>query len=129
MAEANINESPDVSPRKWLLATMLCMIPVFLLFAYFGDPGRGRAAAIATGAIMLAVGGRSSLKSQRWFWVTLAVIIVLHVLLVVLIPWTSKSYPGPILLPFGALDYFIVWGCIKLVEKAMSRGDAASSQV
>jgi hypothetical protein len=128
MAEADIDRSADMSVRKWLLLTMLSMIPMFLLFTYFGDAGKGRAAAIATGAIMLAVGGRSSLKSQRWFWVTLTIIIAVHVLLVLLIPWTSKSYPGPILLPFGALDYFIVWGCIKLVEKAMSRGDAVSSQ-
>jgi energy-coupling factor transporter transmembrane protein EcfT len=117
MEEANNDQSHDVSPRKWLLVTILCMVPVFLLFAYFGYPGKGRAAAIATGAIMLAVAGRSGLKSQRWFWVTLTIIIAVHVLFVLLIPWTSKSYPGPILLPFGALDYFIVWGCIKLVEK------------
>ena len=70
---------------------------------------------------MLAVGGRAELTRQTWFWITLAIIIALHVLLILLIPWTSKSYPGPILLPFGAVDYFVVWGCIKLVEKAMKR--------
>ncbi|MHB1938320.1 MAG: hypothetical protein ACYCOR_17300 [Acidobacteriaceae bacterium] len=127
MAKADINRSSDVSVRKWLLLTMLTMLPVFLLFAYFGGAGRGRAAAIVAGVIMLVVGGQSDLKNQRWFWVTLTIIIAAHILLVLLIPWTSKSYPGPILLPIGALDYFIVWGCIKLVEKAMSRGDAANS--
>jgi len=47
--------------------------------------------------------------------------IVLHLLLVLLVPWTSKSYPGLILFPIGVVDYFIVYGVIKLVEKVAKR--------
>jgi len=43
----------------------------------------------------------------------------LHVPLILLIPWTSKSLPGVTLLPIALLDYAIVYGCIKLAEKVM----------
>jgi len=121
MTEANSNQSPDVFTRKWTLVVILCMVPVFTLFAYFGDPGRGRAAAGSTIVIMYAARGCWNLKEHAWFWTTLTIIIALHVLLVLLIPWTSKSYPGLTLFPIAVLDYAIVYGSIKLVEKVMKR--------
>jgi hypothetical protein len=50
--------------------------------------------------------------------VTQTILIVLHVLLV---PWSSKSYPGFTLFPIAVMDYAIVYGTIKLVEKVAKR--------
>jgi hypothetical protein len=52
---------------------------------------------------------------------TLVVMIGLHVPLVLLVSWTSRSYPGITLVPIAAVDYAIVYGCIKLAENAMKR--------
>jgi len=46
-----------------------------------------------------------------------------------LIPWSDKSYPGITLLPVGFVDYCIMYGCFKLVERATKRGDGASLSV
>jgi len=128
MTELKDNQSPDVFSRKWLLVVILCGAIPFLLFAFLlNDPGRGRAGAIATMVIMYAVRGRWNLRRYTWFWVVLTAIIAVHVLLVLLVPWTSKSYPGLLLFPVAVLDFAIVWGCFKLTEKAMMPGDAASS--
>ena len=121
MKELNGNQSPDVFTRKWTLVVILCGMSPFLLFTFLGDPGRGRAAAICTAVIMYAARGCWNLKEYAWFWMTLAIIITLHILLVLLVPWTSKSYPGLTLFPIAVLDYAIVYGCIKLVEKVMKR--------
>ncbi|NYF79888.1 hypothetical protein HDF17_002208 [Granulicella arctica] len=121
MTEANSSQSPDLFTRKWLLVVILCMVPAFALFAYFGDSGRGRAAAGSTIVIMYAARGCWDLRRHTWFWVTLTILIALHVLLVLLVPWTSKSYPGLILFPIAAVDYAIVYGCIKLVDRMMNR--------
>jgi len=119
MKEMNSAQSQDDRlTRKWLLIIILCMTVPFVLFAFLGhDPGRGRAAAICTGVIMIAARARWDLRKHRWFWVVLTIISTFHVLLVLLIPWTSKSYPGLILFPVGVLDYALVYGIIKLVEK------------
>jgi hypothetical protein len=122
MTEANSSQSPDVFTRKWLLIVVLCGALPFILFAFLGhDPGRGRAAAICTAVIMYAVRACWNLRGYVWFRVTLAIIIAFQVLLVLLVPWTSKSYPGLILFPIAVLDYAIVWGSIKLAEKVMKR--------
>ncbi len=121
MNENNGNESSDLFTRKWLLIVIVCVLPAFGLFAYFGDPGRGRAAAGATAVIMYAAKANRDLTNYVWFWITLVVIILLHGALVFLIPWTSKSYPGLILLPVAVLDYAVVYGCVKLAEKILKR--------
>jgi hypothetical protein len=121
LTEANSSQSPDVFTRKWLLVVILCMVSTFALFAYFGDPGRGRAAAGSTIVIMYAARGCWDLRRYTWFWVTLTILIALHVLLVLLVPWTSKSYPGLPLFPIAVVDYAIVYGTIKLVEKVAKR--------
>lgn len=121
MTEASSSQSPDVFTRKWLLVVILCMVPAFALFAYFGDPGRGRAAAGSTIVLMYAARGCWDLRRHTWFWVTLTIFIALHVLLILLVPWSSKSYPGTALLPIAAVDYGIVYGAIKLIEKLMKR--------
>ena len=121
MTELKDNQSSDLFSRKWLLIVILCMVPAFFLFAVLGDPGRGRAAAISLAVIIVAARTRWDLKNYAWFWITLVVLIGLHVPLVLLVPWTSRSYPGITLLPIGVVDYAIVYGCIKLAEKTMQR--------
>ena len=69
--------------------------------------------------IIIVARARWDLKNYAWFWITLVVMIALHVPLVLLIPWTSRSYPGITLLPIAAVDYVIVYGCIKLTEKTL----------
>jgi hypothetical protein len=128
MSESNSTKPPKLLNRKWALIALLCGVPFFILFAYLGDPGRGRAALIAVGLLVLAARARWDLKEYAWFWVTLAILIALQVALVLLVPWTSRSYPGITLLPIGVVDYAILYGAIKLAEKLMGRGDAASSQ-
>jgi hypothetical protein len=129
MSEPNGTKPPKLLNRKWALIALLCGVPFFVLFAYLGDPGRGRVALIAVGLLILAARAQWNLKEYAWFWVTLAILAVLHVALVLLVPWTSRSYPGITLLPIGVVDYAILYGAIKLAEKVMGRGKAASSGV
>lgn len=123
MTENNNNQPIDVFTRKWLLIESLFAIPVFFLFAVLGDPGRGRAAAICVYTLMTAICALWNLKCHIFFWVTAVLMVVLHVLLVLLVPWPGGSFPAFSLLPVAVLDYGIVWGCIKLVEKLMRRSD------
>lgn len=126
MKTTDANQSSNVFTRKWTLLVILCVLPLFVIFAVLGDPGRGRAAAGAAGVIMFAARACWDWKEHIWFRVTLAIIIAVHALLVALISWTSKSYPGLILFPVAVLDFAIVYGCIKLVHKMIMGNDQAS---
>jgi hypothetical protein len=70
--------------------------------------------------MIIAVRVRWDLKKHLWFWITVAIVAACQIPLVLFIPWTSKSYPGYALLPIGVLDFAVIYGAIKLAEKAVS---------
>ena len=112
---------------RWGLLVGVISLPVAMVVSHFFDPGRGRAAGVA---LAMMIGGIWAFWHQRrhaWFWMAVAALTVIHVVLVVVVPWTNKSFPAPALWPVGIADFAAICGFIKLVEKAMSRGDAAST--
>lgn len=104
--------------KKWAVLAMLLATPVFFLFAYLGDAGRGRAAAVSVGVIILAARARWDLRREVWYWTAIAVVAACHIPLLLFVSWTEKNYPGYALLPIAVLDFAAIYGAIKLVEKA-----------
>jgi hypothetical protein len=118
VTEKTGRSSDNLLTRKWTILAILFAAPVFFLFAYFGEPGRGRAAGISAAVIIMAARLRWDLRKKAWFWITVAIITGYHIPLILLVSWTDKSYPGYTLLPMAVLDFAIMYGAIKLVEKA-----------
>jgi hypothetical protein len=108
------------SPKSAILIAV-CASPLFFLFTYFGDPGRGRAAAICAFVILLCGRIFWSLRRLALFWLALTIVALGQVPFIVLIRWTDRDYPGVVLLPVAFLDFAIVYGVFKLVEKITSR--------
>jgi hypothetical protein len=129
MTELNDNRPPEVFTRKWLLIVIVCSLPIFFLFAFLGDPAKGRTAGISAAVGMTAIRGCWNLRKHVSFWTIVAALIALHMFLIWRVPWNDKSYPGYTLLPFAVLDYGVVYGIFKLAEKVMKRGDEPSSPV
>ena len=103
---------------RWGLLVGVISLPVAMIVSHFFDPGRGRAAGIA---LAMMIGGIWAFWHQRrhaWFWMAVAALTVIHVVLVVVVPWTNKSFPAPALWPVGIADFAAICGFIKLVEKA-----------
>ena len=106
---------------KWgLLAGLLASI-AFFLFARFGEPGRGMAAAVGLGILIFAARGRWDMRREAWYWITIAIIAGFQTPLVIFVPWTNKSYPGLALLPIAVLDFALIYGAFKLVDRAVKR--------
>lgn len=120
----------NVTPRtaaRWGLMVAVLTLPVAIIVGHLVDPGRGRAAGLALALMIGAVRVFWYLRRHPWFWMSIAALTVIHVTLIVLVPWSNRSFPAPALWPFAIVDFVAVCGFFKLVEKAMSHGDAASS--
>jgi len=104
------------------------MMPPFFLFAFAGEPARGRAAAISVAVLLTVTRACWNLRRYPLFWVTAAILLTFHVFFVLLISWKDESYPGGYaLLPVGLLDFGVMYGCFKVVEKLMKRRDDPGS--
>jgi hypothetical protein len=117
MTDKTSPTSDDLLTRKWALVALACATPVFVLVVYFADIGRARAAAGSVATMVLAIRACWDLNKNVWFWITIAIAAGCHILLILFVPWTSKSYPGYALLPIGILDFALIYGALKLVDK------------
>ncbi|HXF22977.1 MAG TPA: hypothetical protein VN602_00550 [Gemmatimonadaceae bacterium] len=121
MQDTSGHQPPNYLTNKWTLIAFLLAVPLFFLFVYLGDQGKGRAAGIASFEIVLVIRSRWDLRARVWFWATVTFLILLHVPLILRTQWTNVNMPAVSLMPFAILDWVIMYGCIKLVEKVMKR--------
>jgi hypothetical protein len=122
-------QSIDSVTKTWALWAGICTSPLFILFAYFGDPGRGQAAWVCALAVAVAVRFLWDLRTHAWFWITVAVTVLLHIPLIALIPWPLKQLTYVALLPAGFADFAIVYGVLRLIENMIDRSDSGEQTV
>jgi hypothetical protein len=93
------------------------LLPVFLIFRHFGRVDLALSACIILGMIMLAIRMRWDLRSRVWFWATIVFVLLLHVPLLLLVPFPHIMVNRITLLPIGLADFLITWGAVRFVEK------------
>ena len=100
---------------------------MLVIFFFVGGLQLGIGAWICFTFVMLVVRIRWDLRRHAWFWITIVLALLLQIPLVLVIPWNNTNLTWITLLPVAVLDYAVVYGCVKLVEKMMKRSDGASS--
>jgi hypothetical protein len=90
MADSDKRSTTSIS-KKWALLVAVCTVPLFFVFAYFGDPGRGQAACVCAVSITFAARFFGELRTSVCYWATLAVIVLLHTPVILLVPWPMKQ--------------------------------------
>jgi len=126
MSEKDPKQVLDSLTEKSSILLALCASPLFFLFVYLGDPGRGRAAAISAFLILLCAKIFWSLRKYVLFWFALTIVTFSQIPLIWLIPWSNRDYPGVVLLPLALPDFVIIYGILKLVEKMTRKSKPAA---
>ena len=100
---------------------LLCIIagglPLIFLFDYFGKFALARPALDSIAMVTLAIAMRWKLRCHVWFWITITVIVALHVLLIVFVPWTTEWVPAIVIIPIGIADLFAMLAIVSFVGK------------
>ncbi len=112
--------------REWAALVIISIGPLFFLVAHFSDEGRAIAASLSAATVAVIVRYFWDLRKRIWFWITVAIIAFLHILLVVFLPlpdkqWNYLHWNYVQMLPFGLLDFAIAYGIIRLAEKVVDR--------
>jgi len=127
MEKVNTENVTARTAARWGLIVAVLTIPVAIVVGHFFDPGRGRAAGLALALMIGAVRAFWYLRRRPWFWMSVAALVVIHVVLIILVPWSNKSFPAPALWPVAIADFAAVCGFFKLVEKAVSGSEGAAT--
>jgi hypothetical protein len=98
----------------------LLVAPVFFLFAFLGNADLGLSVCLILGLFMLVIKLRWNFRKHVWFWVTIGIILALHIPLL-FVGWPHGNIPRIAFLPLGLLDFLIVMGAIGLAEKLFDR--------
>jgi hypothetical protein len=126
MPDDDHRPSWDWMTRTSAIVIAMCVSPLYFLFSYLGNPGKSTAACCA-GVIVTVCMVFWDWRKCAWFWSASSVVLLLHLPLILLVPWTDKSYPGVVILPLGLVDFGFVYGCFALARKTMKgAGDKES---
>ncbi len=70
------------------------LMPMLLLFIYFGKADMGLTLFIVLGVSIVAIKIRWNLRKHIWFWAIIAAIFALHVPLFLMIRWPHGNVPA-----------------------------------
>jgi hypothetical protein len=127
MMAASLGESRRKLTPQGAYLILLCSLPILIVFALLGKIWLGFGAWICSGLVMLVVRTRWDLRKHVWFWIAIVFAELLQIPIVLLIPWRDRNLTWIVFLPVAVLDFGLVYGCIKSVEKMMKRHAGTSS--
>ena len=116
-----------LSWRTQLLMIVIGTPTLFLYLVYGGRLERVWPFMITIGMLGIVIRFKWKLRRQTWFWVTMAVIAVLHVLWVLFVPWTTKWIPVFVYIGIATADFVLILWILLVVEKFMGGPKAAES--
>ena len=127
------DDEPQVKEREPVDYTgpkvVAILAPVFFLVAYLSDKDTGLTVCLVLGAVMLAIKLRWKLRKHIWFWVTIALILALHVPLFSLIRWKHGNIPTiAYSMPLGIVDFLLIMGAIGFAEKFFPKGSSTDDE-
>lgn len=114
-------------PWWGVLCIMVVTIPLVLLFDRFGKVGIALPALDSTAILTLAIVIKWNLRRNVWFWITMAIVVVLHVLLILSVPWTDKWVPASTIAGIGVVDLVVILVVVSIVENFM-RGEKTAER-
>ncbi len=126
MGENAPKRSFDSISKEWALVVGISLGPLYFLVAHFANDEKAMAAYVSAAMIAVVVRYFWDLREHIWFWAAITFIVFLYILLIVFLPppatqWNYVHWNYVQMLPFGLLDFAIVYGVIRLVENVAKR--------
>ena len=107
------------------LCVFLGTILLALIFVSIGRFELARPTMVSVAMVSLAITMRWKLRTHGWFWITIIILAVLHLPLILFIPWTTKWIPAVLIAPIGIADLYAMLWAISVVGKFMGEQENA----
>jgi hypothetical protein len=111
----------------WGIAVALAMAVALPVLDHIGRIELAIPTVAAALTISAVVKVNWEFHERLWFWVTMAAIAGLHVLLILCIPWHKGWIPAPVTLGFCIVDAAIILGILNLIGRLFEGGARTSA--
>jgi hypothetical protein len=108
-------------PWWGVLCWMIGCAVIVLLLDHLGRFDLARPALYSIGMLGVAIAIKWKLRQHMWFWITMAVVVALHVLLLLFVPWNTKWVPAIVIIPIGIADLYAMLAILSVVGKFVER--------
>lgn len=105
----------------WPIWVGLAGLPIFFLSVYFASEDRGFAALMFMVSIGFAIAAHWNSRRHLMFWLGAVLLIVIHVPLVLLVPWPTWKLSGAAFTPIVFLDFLANFAVMRLIQMAIKR--------
>src|SRR5881398_2908974 len=95
-----------ISTRTYFVM-LVCAAPIYFILAHFNQEGRGFVAALSVCGIISLVNILRDLSNKLNFWICLGFIAIIHIALVIFVPWGDRIEFGILGTPFVVFDMYI----------------------
>jgi hypothetical protein len=106
-------------PWWGVLCVVVSSALIAWLFDHFGRFELARPVLYSIGMLGVAVAIKRKLRGHVWFWGTMTVLAALHVLLILLVPWTAKWIPALVVIPIAIADVYVMLWVVSFVGRLM----------
>lgn len=113
-------------PWWGLLCVAIAALLVAWLLDHLGRYELVRPTLVSTAVLGFAVVVKWNLRRRLWFWKTMAIFAVLHVLLILFVPWGTQWVPAMMMAVIGSADISAMLAIISVVGKFVERPANAS---
>jgi len=115
----DIKAAKKIPRLPWwaVLCVMIGVMPIFLLFDHFDKSQLTLPTLSSVLVLILVLVLKWKLRGRVWFWITLAVIAGLHVLLLLFVPWTTKWVPAPEVAGLATIDLIVALAIVDVVGR------------
>lgn len=104
-------------PWRDLLYLIIVALPIMWLFDHFGKPelySPVTASIVVLGFVLVL---KWKWARRTWFWITMAVVIGLHVPLILFVPWPTRWVPAPVWAGLATIDMVVVLAIVDTVGR------------
>jgi hypothetical protein len=123
--KSDIREAKKMRLPWWaVLCIIIGALPIYWLFDHFGRLNIALPIlnVVAVLGFMLAL--KRKLWPHTWFWITMAVIALLHIPLILFIPWGTRWVPALAIAGIDSLDFCLILWILSVVGKLMNGSKA-----
>ena len=104
-------------PWWGILCLLIIAMPLPWLFDHFGRLNLMLPTWNCIAVLGFMVVLKWKLRRRMWFWITMTIVVALHVPLILFVPWTTKWFPAIAIAAIDSADLILILAILTIVQK------------